>query len=453
MTRFAVLGNCQAAHIGRCVRFLVPGCEVDAYVILETSEMANDVKRIADKLATYDYVLAQPQHYKDAFAEAAKAGSRRRIAFYPSVEFAAYHPDLVYIFDRASASDSPLKSPAGEYHSALAFLCYSIGLNTEQTISRFNKGVFDRLGYFAQSLWTASERSLLSSGRATGLPMEHNFRSWVRRGCFMYSANHPKLFVLADLAAGALSTCGLITDSRLCEEYVPDDSNRGSVWPVYPEIATRFGLDGSYIFKDACIDDSCNPYFSLRDFVEASFACYRSRTLGEMFCSRVEVWKADSALVDFVVGELIPVPVDDTPPSIDVMPPANGASRGLPCAPRGGMCIVDRINSVPATAVREISISCKGKTVFEGWAVDEQAGTVAVGVDIVIDGIPYRAAYGTSRIDVAQTRRNPAFECSGFQFSLAPSILGKGIHSFSVRILVQGGQAYSEGPSGRLIVE
>lgn len=97
-----------------------------------------------------------------------------------------------------------MKTPVGDYRSALAFLCYSVGLNAAQTVARFNERVFARLGYFANSLWTISERNLLDSGRNTGLPVERYFRSWVRRGCFMYSVNHPKLFVLADLAAGSV---------------------------------------------------------------------------------------------------------------------------------------------------------------------------------------------------------------------------------------------------------
>ncbi len=118
----------------------------------------------------------------------------------------------------------------------------------------------------------------------------------------MYSVNHPKLFVLADLAAGALASCGVTADPQLCEDYVPDNVKLGAVWPVYPEIAARFGLNGSYRFKGNSSYDSTNPCFDLREFVEKSYALYRRDDLATMLCPRVEAWKSDSGLLNYIRG-------------------------------------------------------------------------------------------------------------------------------------------------------
>ena len=377
----------------------------------------------------------------------------KRIVHYPSIEFTAFHPDMVYVLRTASGSDFTLKSPVGDYHSALVFFCYSVGLNAEQTAARFKEQVLARLGYFADALWSAAERNVLSSGRAAGLPVDRLFRSWLRRGCFMHSPNHPKLFVLADLAAAALSSCGVSADARLCEDYVPDDMKLGPIWPIYPEIAVKFGLDGSYCYKGVPSSNGIAPYFNLREFVEASFAVYREHSLSDMLCPRVEAWKADTDLVNYILGNTNSNRVEHSKETGSGMPAADGTSRGLPCESNIIWCALDWINSVLAGTAREVSVRFGDSTMFEGWAADAQGGTLAGGVDVVIDGIPYRASYGRTREDVAQACSNPALRDSGFQFTLAPGALNRGSHSFTIRVIALSGQTYYEGPSGRLIVE
>lgn len=450
MTRFAILGNCQAAYVAQCVRFMAPGCEADPYVILETPESSAEFIKIAGQLMSYQYVLAQPQFRGSASTLPLLTGNLKQISYFPRIEFTAYHPDLVYLLN--TASGGVLKSVVGDYHSALAFLCYSIGLNVEQTVARFNERIFARLGYFAHSLWVSSEQNLLNSARAAGLPIERYFRSWVRRGCFMYSVNHPKLFVLADLTSGALASCGVTSDSQLCEYYVPDDLKLGAIWPVYPEIAARFGLPGSYLFKSTSSADRTSSYFDLREFVQASFDCYRCHKLTEMLCPRVEVWRADSGLINFIIGDAVPAPMANVPESAETMPAPDGSTQGKPCSSRGGLGCLDSINSVQMAGVSEISVSSEDATLFEGWAVDDLSGTVAAGVDVVVDGIPYRAVYGKARSDVAAAR-NPAFHNSGFHFSLGPGVLSGGVHSFTIRIIASDGRSYYEGPSGRIFVK
>ena len=327
------------------------------------------------------------------------------------------------------------------------------GSIADQTVARFNGSVFARLGYFAGSLWASSEQGLLNSGCDAGLPVERYFRSWVRRGCFMYSANHPKLFVLADLAAAALAACGLTVDSRLCDDYVPDDTKLGSIWPVYPEIAARFGLRGSYRYKGVSEFGGTCPYLDLKEFVEASFIFYQNYKLADLHCPRVAAWKGDPDLVDYIVGDADPKPVADLPEPRNAMPPADGASAGLPCEMQGGLCILDWINSIPTAAGRGVSLPFGHSTVFLGWALDVQSGTVAGGVDILVDGVPYRATYGIARSDVAKAHENVLLESSGFRFSLPPGALSRGIHSFAIRVLARDCRACYEGPSGQLVVD
>jgi Polysaccharide biosynthesis enzyme WcbI len=452
MIRFAVLGWCQAVPFAKCIRFLVPGCEADPHVILESASSAAEFNNLAPRLTAYDFVLALTRWRDSLAALPAIANNSTKVVYYPSVEFTAYHPDLIYILRTDTAPHSILKSPIGDYHSALAFLCYSLGLNPEQTVARFNGATFSRLGYLAESLWSSSEQNLLNAGRAAQLPVERFFRSWVRRGCFMYSPNHPKLFVIADLAAAALAACGVMVESRLCEEYVPDDAKLGPIWPVYPEIAAKFGVNGSYCYKGFSAADGTCAYFSLREFVEASFVFYRNCNLAALYCPRVEAWKGDRDLVDYIMSDTECGPVIDPQEPTASTPPADGASLVLPCNRKIGLCFLDWINSVPAATARKVLVPFESSIVFSGWAADIRNGTPAGGVDVVVDGVPYSAIYGIARSDVAQAHGDP-FENSGFQFSLPPGVLSRGVHSFTIRVITHDRGAYWEGPSGRLIVD
>ena len=92
----------------------------------------------------------------------------------------------------------------------------------------------------------------------------------------MYSMNHPKAFVLADVARALLQREKLPIQDVDFDDFNVDDIVRGSVFPVYPEIAEHYGHRGSYTFKLANyrLSRSVGEFMTLRQFVESSFHVY-----------------------------------------------------------------------------------------------------------------------------------------------------------------------------------
>lgn len=80
-----------------------------------------------------------------------------------------------------------------------------------------------------------------------------------------------------------------------------------------------------------------------------------------------------------------------------------------------------------------------------GWAVDQVHKSPAAGVDIVIDGQAYRAQYGEDRLDVASHFNVPAYQKSGFKFTVPAGVIGKGRHELRVRVISSDGKSYQEG--------
>jgi hypothetical protein len=80
-----------------------------------------------------------------------------------------------------------------------------------------------------------------------------------------------------------------------------------------------------------------------------------------------------------------------------------------------------------------------------GWAIDSESQSEAADVFIVIDGHKEVATmYGQDRPDVAEANHNPRYRFSGFAASIPTSMLGKGRHILSLRILKASGDAYYE---------
>ena len=102
------------------------------------------------------------------------------------------------------------------------------------------------------------------------------------------------------------------------------------------------------------------------------------------------------------------------------------------------------VNPLTQTSV---SVPAGEPLTMSGWAVDAQSQTAAAGVDVVIDDVPYSAQYGSSRQDVAEHLKLPAYANSGFELAMPKTAIGKGKHQLSVRVISKDRSSYWEGMS------
>jgi len=290
--RIAVMGNCQASGLTSCLQVFQPSARVQSMVLPELSKQFRSVSRLLAEIATYDVVVVLPpvEGFFGDLDLTAVRGAARKIILCPLVTFAAFHPDCIYVERKDTARR--VHSPLGDYNSALTLLAWLEGLEVEEALRLFHPAIYARAGYF--DAWPASEEALLRAGRDYEFPFDKLYRSWVRRGVFMHTINHPKLFVFADLASEILRRCGIAADSRLAESYIPDELLNNCVWPLYPEIGRPMSLSGSYIFKNG------SWLFDLRGFVEESFRFYGSHAKDLIGSSRMDEWRRDSGFMDCV---------------------------------------------------------------------------------------------------------------------------------------------------------
>lgn len=272
--KILLVGNCQVAIIAKLIEAMSEECSAIAIVLdsnnLDGVQSGN--LDLSDYISESNYVftnnLPAPVSSKlsSSFPDFV---SKQQVI--PAISYTAYHPDMGYV---ARADGSHFGGATGDYHSMLCFWAWQKGLDFQEAVKLFNYEVFDILGYFSHKL--TADKFLVDSGDAIGFDLRSLLRKWAAKGCFMHSLNHPKLFVLADVARHALSKKNIGFTPSI-ENYVVDDLASHPCWDVYPEVANKFKIEGSYSFKRARHLGAANrpaPVLSLAQFVKTSYDCY-----------------------------------------------------------------------------------------------------------------------------------------------------------------------------------
>lgn len=272
----AVIGNCQAPGVAACLRVLRGDIDATA-----SDGRGPSAEAVAELIAGCDLAWVHP--YLIDELRATCAGGKARIQTLPRIGFAGFHPDFVY----ASVGDDLLESPAGHYHSSIALLGWQAGLSLGRTMDLFGDAGYRRLAFY--EYFGAARDALLQEGLATGLPLGALFEGWLRRGCFMHTINHARLFALADLARAALARSGLEATTPEGPDCLADRLALGPVLPVYPEIARRLGMRGGMNFK-LNQRGSAEParFIDLEEFVARSFSIYARHAPESITCERVQ---------------------------------------------------------------------------------------------------------------------------------------------------------------------
>jgi Polysaccharide biosynthesis enzyme WcbI len=301
MARFFVLGNCQADSVAKCLRALHPEGYVEGANIWNLLRDFENEDRVLAYIHTFDFVVLHDfgDDVLGVLDSAMIKALRPDTLTLPGILFSAFHPDIVYVqtTDPAAGSRRIVASAIGDYHSALTVFGYLQGLSVAQTMSLFRADVYQTLGYL--DMWPESEAFLLEQFRHHGWPVDQFYGRWVRRGAFMYSINHPKLYVFADIARMILKRCHITYVDDDFENALVDPLLTGPIWPLYPEIAALYGLPGTMHFKRVELDESAPVFMTLSQFVQGSYAELEKIPSGYIECGRVRQWIEAGALAAY----------------------------------------------------------------------------------------------------------------------------------------------------------
>lgn len=287
--RIAVIGNCQSFGVAYAMKLIDPTARVEHFSAI--SRTIADMKLLAKTLSTYDYVFSHefPAGHVRGGGSEELCSLLDKVVLFPAVTFAAFHPDLIYLVDE-TRGHAATEGPVGPYHSAIAVLAYRRGLSLEEAHALFNHNVYEALGYY--DVWNEAAEGFLGYAKRFGMDFSSELMNWSRRGVFMYSLVHPKPFVLFDIAKKLFEREGLEVPPIDFAYYTIDDLSRAEIFPVYPPIAERFGVPGSYIFKleNYHLSSTVGEFITLPEYLEGSYRTYRRCTPAQITHPRIEAW-------------------------------------------------------------------------------------------------------------------------------------------------------------------
>jgi len=274
-------GNCQIFDLGKFFEAMVPDLHtIQVELTKENVERINKneyIEAIKDADIIFTHTLQNEQFYKDFIAKNDKYSEK--VKYIPRVSFLGYHPDCDYVHN---IDNKAVGGSLGAYHSNLAFWGWKNGFDTEETLALFTADIYSHLGYY--NYFESAQKSLLSQGVQSGIPLEEMFLKWKKLGSFMHTINHPKSFVLADIARALLKNENIDALPDV-EHYLPDNLMNYGCWPVYPEIGRELGIPGSYYFKKP---GSIPQMLSLEEFIKTSFEVYKKYGTDNLKSSRLE---------------------------------------------------------------------------------------------------------------------------------------------------------------------
>lgn len=301
-SKIVVIGpNCQIPVLAGCFSFLAPDADVTLLTRAAFQRLGSDAATLADLVSRADLVVGhafQPGPFGPLGSARIGALAKRHVTL-PVLTFSAFHPDTVYVQDDRGRS---LRAAMGDYHSALVLYGHGRGFSVRETVSLFRKDVFARLGFLDG--WFQAQDLLIKSGHRAGFDVAPLVGRWARRGCFMHTLNHPKVWVLCDMARTVLEQNGFSVRSADIADYLPDPLSN-VVWPVYPDIAESLGLSGGYLFKRSseigAFRGAIDNCMGLDVLVDRMYAAYRDTPTISSACDRVRTWLGDERLRDAIV--------------------------------------------------------------------------------------------------------------------------------------------------------
>ena len=257
-----VISNCATAYYVQALQVLCPGWTVKGVQVHLAERWIS-----TDPNAAFIAYVDEVEVYFGLPIEGSLINSRlsKNVAKYyvPAFSFRGLHPDSFHLAEHRSVLE------VGNIFSRIVCACYLQGRGVTETVATFREEVFDRLGYF--HAFEDEKQNLISRFLACGMDLSESFEHWNSKGKFLYTYNHPKSLVLADIISARGSViCGKRAYAHYDELIAIHDYLGDSIiWPVYPDIAARHGIKDSLVWRKGA--QAGYEEIGLIDFVAQSF--------------------------------------------------------------------------------------------------------------------------------------------------------------------------------------
>lgn len=235
------VGNCQLQGMIQCAAAalgLAP-----AY--LHPSDFEADPRRFLKLLPNAEMVFVQRTVWAKMIRKMLASSERPNLPVLeaPRLHFAGFHPDVAT--SEKSAGKSP-NLPLGTVNSAILLQAWRDRLSEREAVSMFRDDVYRAIGYY--DAYETASALMAEECALSGIDVRPMMERWLKAGTFFYVPLHPKIHVLCDIAFALLRKARIFNGDS-ADVNVDDPLNENVIWPVYPEIADRLGIEGDYVFR------------------------------------------------------------------------------------------------------------------------------------------------------------------------------------------------------------
>lgn len=283
MKKALIVGNCQADAVSQCLTLMTDELEFHAAKPIEIESGSYD--------PDFDLIMVQKDLRSRVYrAIERRSDARKQHLIFPSVYFTAFHPDFVY----ATENGKLFAGTLGNTNSAILVYGWKHGFSVDEVLNLFQEDVYNELGYFDH--WDRSHDDFLRDSSELGMDLEAELLEWRQSGCFVHCPNHPKPPVIAGISRAILARMGIRPKISFPERIISDPFSKGLVWPIYPEIADRFGLQGEMLFRGGEMDKNAKVganCYDLERYVSKSFERWAEVDPSNVQCSMFNNGKLD----------------------------------------------------------------------------------------------------------------------------------------------------------------
>ena len=259
MSKIAVLGNCQAAGFAASLRAWMQDATVhvksEANLSIDGPEKNS---AFVDYLAECDVIFLQEMFRSKYLSPDLidKIAGETRTTLYPRIIHTGFHPDCIYVHK----ANQYVRTPMGQYNSALGLAGFLEGLSVQRTAGLFNKHSFAKLNYLTSRLKADHlfDKQLAALG--------YTMAPFADRS-FMHTINHPKIEVLHSFARQAIDKAGL--DRLQAADCPADNLAANFIWPIYAALPQG----ENYVFQRQAAAEG-DRSLTLEDFLDGSFKVY-----------------------------------------------------------------------------------------------------------------------------------------------------------------------------------
>lgn len=273
--KILVVSGCQGGTLAGCIQAFTGNPNVLGIYSGSVSDDTLVDELVSSKYSkefdSADLILTQKKEIYNFCL--GKPGLDKKVRLLPLIEYEAFHPDQCYLVNKNSGVT--VVGPTGEYNSLISLLGFLLGIGVDRTCELFNRKVYKILQY--DDLLASARDRLEEQELLTGYPVSFMAEHWRQNGRWMRTINHPKKFVLADIAAEAMKREGIeIREER--SSFVPDELSYQTDWPSYGSI----NLGESFHFKLPrvfCGSQNNILFLDKKNFVEKSFSAFSGLTV------------------------------------------------------------------------------------------------------------------------------------------------------------------------------